>query len=251
MTVDWSPLTSELALWRAENRPLPIWWRDDDAIKETPELTTLLTLSESLNCPVHLAVIPEPATPELVTACRDAENAVPVVHGWTHQNHAPKGEKKAEFGHPRAAALDETSAALARMRDLFGQNLLEMFVPPWNRIDDSVVAGLGAQGYRILSTFTPRKAREVAGMVQINTHVDPIFWRGGGGLADPDLLIAEIVKLLKDRQSGETDAAEPLGFLTHHLVHDAAIWSFTERCLSVLLDGGATPFNLLTTKEIP
>ena len=126
MTVDWSLLTSELALWRAENRPLPIWWRDDDAIEDTPELTTLLTLSERLNCPVHLAVIPKPATPELVTACRNVKNAVPVVHGWTHQNHAPVGQKKAEFGHPRLAALDETSAALARMRDLFGENLLEL-----------------------------------------------------------------------------------------------------------------------------
>ena len=193
----------------------------------------------------------QPATPELVTACRNVKNAVPVVHGWTHQSHAPKGEKKAEFGHPRLAALDETNAALARMRDLFGENLLEMFVPPWNRIDNSVVAGLGAQGYRILSTFTPRRAREVADMVQINTHVDPIFWRGGGGLADPEVLISEIVMLLKDRRLGVTDAAEPLGFLTHHLVHDAAIWGFSERCLSVLLDGGATPLNLLTTKEIP
>ena len=251
MTVDWSRLKSELAIWRSEGRHLPIWWRDDDAIEDTPELTKLLILSDKLSCPVHLAVIPKPATSGLVTVCQDAENAIPVVHGWTHQSHAPMGKKKAEFGHPRAGALDETSAALSRMRELFGTRLLEMFVPPWNRIDDSVVAGLGAQGYRMVSTYTPRKARDVAGMVQINTHVDPIFWRNGGGLADPEALIAGLVKVLEDRRMGATDTEEPLGFLTHHLVHDAAIWSFTERCLSELLEGGASPCNLLKMKDIP
>lgn len=251
MTLDWVPLKNELAQWRAERRALPIWWRDDDAIAETPALDQLLKLSENLECPVHLAVIPKPATSGLVAVCKDADHVVPVVHGWTHQSHAPTGEKKAEFGHPRATALAETETALARMRALFGTRLLEMFVPPWNRIDDSVITGLGAQGYRVLSTYLPRGAREVAGMVQINTHVDPIFWRGGGGVANPEALITGITTLLRDRRRGATDAAEPLGLLTHHLVHDDAIWGFTESCLSVLLEGGAMPCNLLNTKDLP
>jgi hypothetical protein len=65
------------------------------------------------------------------------------------------------------------------------------------------------------------------------------------------VLIAGIVKLLEDRRLGRTDTTEPLGFLTHHLVHDDAIWGFTERCLSVLLEGGAKPCNLLNIKELP
>jgi hypothetical protein len=133
------------------------------------------------------------------------------------------------------------------MRDLFGAQLLEMFVPPWNRIDPSVVAGLAPQGYRMISTFTPRTAPQVAGLMQVNTHIDPIFWRGGGGLVDAETLIQGIITLLQDRRNGTTDATEPLGFLTHHLVHDEAIWGFTQECLSVLLHGGATPCNLLET----
>lgn len=104
-------------------------------------------------------------------------------------------------------------------------------------------------GFRALSTYTPRTTRDAApGLVQINTHVDPIHWRGGGGLADPDAQIATLVQQLQDRRAGRTDATEPLGVLTHHLVHDAAIWEFTHACVSTLLMGGATPINLLSLK---
>ena len=87
------------------------------------------------------------------------------------------------------------------------------------------------------------------GLVQINTHIDPIDWRGGGGLAPEEMVISHIVRLLQDRRMGHADATEPLGVLTHHLVHDAAIWAFSEQLINRLLDGGATPLNLLSLKE--
>ena len=248
MTVDWSPLKSELAIWRSEGRALPLWWRDDDAIADTPALRKLLQMGEDMSLPVHLAVIPEPATNELVQACAGTSFAIPIVHGWAHRNNAPADAKKAEFGHPRSDAAAQTDMALTRLKELFGAQLLEMFVPPWNRIDASVVNGLHTQGYHALSTFTPRATRQVAGLVQINTHIDPIHWRGGGALVTAEALIDAIVRLLQDRRAGATDGAEPLGFLSHHLVHDAAIWGFTQNCLGVLLDGGATPLNLRTMK---
>jgi hypothetical protein len=176
---------------------------------------------------------------------------VPLVHGWCHQNNAPKSEKKSEFGQFRPDALAQTSEGLHRLRTLFGTDLFEMFVPPWNRIDDRIIEGLARQGYCALSAYTPRTTRQVAGLVQINTHIDPIFWRGGGGLVDPDQIEAMVVKLLRDRRSKVTDRAEPLGFLTHHLVHDAAIWDFTERLLGLLLEGGAVACNLSKMKELP
>ncbi len=123
--------------------------------------------------------------------------------------------------------------------------MLPVFVPPWNRIDPALAERLGSLGYIALSTFTPREGRLVApGLVQINTHLDPINWRGGGGLLPADQLIHQLVVLLRDRREGRTDAEEPLGLLTHHLVHDAAIWGFTESCLARLLDGGAVAVDL-------
>lgn len=248
MTTDWSPLRREMALLRENGVALPLWWRDDDAVAPTSALDRLLDMGSRLGLPVHLAVIPAKATTALPPHIVGTKT-VPLVHGWTHENHAPAGAKKAEFGHPRDAAVEETASALDRMQTLFGDQLLPMFVPPWNRIADTVAASLAEQGYRALSTFTPRPTRRTSGLAQINTHIDPIHWRGGGGLVDPAQIITGIVQNLRARWMGEADAREPLGFLSHHLVHDDAIWDFTHACLGELLDGGATPCNLLNMKD--
>lgn len=249
MSPDWSPLNDELAIWRAEGRDLPLWWRDDDATVPTAALEQLLHLAEALGMPVHLAVIPQPATAALAKVIGNSAHATALVHGWAHLNHAPEGQKKAEFGHARPDAAEQAQMGLDRLRGLFGAKLFEMFVPPWNRIDPALIPRLPDLGYRALSTYTPRPAREAApGLVQINTHMDPIHWRGGGGLVDPDSQITALVRHLQDRRRGRADATEPLGFLTHHLVHDPAIWDFTRACLSTLLAGGARPVNLTSLK---
>lgn len=245
MNVDWHPLTAELALWRAQSRRLPVWWRDDDAVAPTAALERLTGLSEKLGLAVHLAVIPKLAEPALPAFTKAHDGIVPIVHGWQHISHAPQGAKKAEFGHPRADAAAEAIRALDRMHTLFADRLLPIFVPPWNRLDAGLLPALAKAGYGGFSTYLPRKARvAVPGLVQINTHIDPIFWRGGRGLVPPSEQIAHIIQLLQDRRQGVTDASEPLGFLTHHLVHNEDIWDFTHACLATLLEGGAEPADL-------
>lgn len=250
MRIDWQPVTRELAAWRAAGLDLPIWWRDDDAVAATPALDRLAALSDRVGVPVHLAVIPKLAEASLVDVCRDTGAFIPMVHGWAHRNHAPLLAKKAEFGHPRPDLHAEAEAGLARISALFRADVLKVFVPPWNRIDARFVRDLPEIGFVGLSTFTPRKAREAApGLVQINTHIDPIHWRGGGGLVATERLVLQIAGLLIDRREGRADRAEPLGLLTHHLVHDAAIWGFAEECLQVLLDGGARVADLYGVQD--
>lgn len=248
MKFDLSRLKSELSIWRAQGLRLPIWWRDDDAIDHTAALDRLIGLSTTLKMPVHLAVIPKYATAALGTACTDTNVTVPMVHGWAHQDHSPAGQKKSEFGQIRPNAIAEAKQGLETLQSLFGPKLLSFFVPPWNRIAAELVSDLATIGYRGLSDFNARPHGLAAkGLVRINTHVDPIFWRGGGGLVPPETLIDTLVQILQNRRAGIFDADEPLGFLTHHLVHDDQIWSFTHACLSTLMDGGAEPVNLLTS----
>lgn len=243
MTVDWRPLETELNQWRDEGLTLPLWWRDDDAIAPTPQLDMLSELSERLKLQVHLAVIPQDADPDLAQYTAQRQTLIPVVHGWAHRNHAPQGEKKSEFRLHRHvdAIVTDAQAGLSRLQDLFGNALRPMFVPPWNRIAPELATRLPGIGFRILSTATPRKAVLAApNLEQINTHLDPIDWRGTRGLVAPNILIAQMVNLLNDRREGRTDSTEPFGVLTHHLVHDQDIWTFTETLLQILLDGPAT-----------
>ncbi|NOD62465.1 MULTISPECIES: polysaccharide deacetylase family protein [unclassified Ruegeria] len=243
MTPDWHPLDTELDHWRASGLSFPLWWRDDDAVAPTPPLDQLADLSAELGLPVHLAVIPHDATPALAEYVADRPSLIPVVHGWAHKNHAPAGEKKAEFrlNRPLDQMVDDAKAGMARLDAMFGGNVRPMFVPPWNRIAPEMVAQLPRLGFRVLSTATPRQTPFAApGLEQINTHLDPIDWRGTRGLINPDILIARTVDLLRDRREGRADNAEPFGILTHHLVHDQDIWTFTEALLRKLLNGPAT-----------
>ncbi len=240
MSPDWRPLQEELRHWQTAGLTLPLWWRDDDAAMPTPQLERLTSLSDDLGLPVHLAVIPRDAGAALAAYVADRPTLIPVVHGWAHQNHAPADEKKAEFRlhRPVEALATDARAGLSKLRDLFGDDLRPVFVPPWNRIGPEVTAQLAGLGYRILSTATSRKAKWAApGLEQVNTHLDPIDWRGTRGLVAPAVLIAQTAQLLRDRREGRADNTEPFGVLTHHLVHDQDIWTFTQDLLHRLLDG--------------
>ena len=246
---DWSPLDVEFKAWRDAQITLPIWWRDDDAIEPTPALERLTTLSRDIEIPVHIAVIPKFATPAL--AALDAfagatPTLIPLPHGFAHENHATAGNKKAEFGPDRAipAASQDIKTAFTTLKSLFGDALVPMFVPPWNRIAPALFPVLAAAGYTALSTFTPRRAAYAApNITQINTHLDPIAWHAGRSLASPETLIAQLVQDLQDRRFGRTDNTEPYGLLTHHLVHDEKIWNFTATLLGRLRNGPTTIYR--------
>lgn len=231
---DWTPLRNELAIWRRENRALPFWWRDDDATEPTPALDRLSSMAQFHDMPLHLAVIPGHASPSLGPALSEGPFRA-VVHGWVHKNTAPETEKKSEFSYLEEAAIMNAQRGLNSLRGLFHTNTYAMFVPPWNRISPSVIDGLHGSGFSYLSTFAPRQSRfAAAGVEQVNTHVDPVDWRGTRGLADPEHLIGNLVKHLQDRRAGRADDAEPLGLLTHHLMQDDQTWAFCDALLQEL-----------------
>jgi hypothetical protein len=233
--------TAELVRWRDEGLILPVWWRDDDAVAPTPALEQLLELAGRFQAPLHLAVIPEPATSELAERLRTA-SAFVLTHGWRHANHASRDQKKAEFesDRPLAVMVQEIAAGRQRLDELFGDKALPVFTPPWNRIAPDVVEALPAIGFAAISTFTPRQAKFAAdGLLQVNTHLDPVAWKSGGGLVDPSLLDSQLARELEARRTGSADNEEPYGLLTHHLVQDDATWTFIAVFLETLMASDA------------
>ena len=227
----------------AEGRSFPFWWRDDDAVEPTPELCRLLDLSERHRVPLGLAVIPARVQEALARVVAESPSVTVLQHGWSHENHAPAGAKKVELGGPDPALrLRELAEGRDRLARQFGDRVAPVLVPPWNRIAGPVVAGLQGLGMRGLSTFAQDRSAEAGpGLAQVNTHLDPVAWREGGGLADEEGLLGVLARAV------ESGTGEPFGILTHHLVHDVWTWRFLEDLMRLL--AGHRAARALTIEE--
>jgi len=234
-TAPWSALTGELDKWAAAGRQATFWWRDDDAASVTPALQRLVATAGAAAAPLALAVIPRHMTADLPACLAPVPGISVVQHGFAHINHAQKGQGAWELGlhRPPATVFAELSTGLKSLQGAFAEHFVPLVVPPWNRIDAAIVAGLPAVGLHALSTFGPRPAPAPApGVIQINTHCDPIKWKGGAHFTGTGRAIDDIVGHLRDRREGRADAGEPTGLLTHHLDLDEACWTFVETLLT-------------------
>jgi predicted glycosyltransferase len=224
----WAAIDRQLETLAEGGRPATVWWRDDDAAEPTEALDRLLDLRARLGMPLALAISPRLATDRLATRLRrEGDDLAVLVHGIEHSNHAPTGKKSCELGfRPIGDLLATLTDGLEDLRARFGTRVLPVLVPPWNRIDAALVPELSAIGYRGLSTFGPRDGAALDGLCIVNTHCDPIAWRQGRGLADEVDILTRLVR--------DLGREEPIGLLTHHLVHDERVWHFTETLLSRL-----------------
>jgi len=233
MDAVWHPLAAELARWHDCGRQIRFWLRDDDAVTPTPALERLVRLGRDNAVPVTLAVIPLLAKEALAEWLANEEGITVTVHGWSHRNHASIAEKKQELGphRPRPTITNELRNGVERIGALFPRRFLPVLVPPWNRIDPSLVPELPALGFEGLSVFGPVKAVQKAILPVINTHIDLMDWHGTRGCRPHGELVEEIVRALRQRFDG---GAEPIGILAHHLVHDESAWLFLEGLFEIV-----------------
>ena len=231
----WQPLADGLARRNGAGRAARFWLRDDDAVEPTDALDRLLGLSGAFAVPVTLAVIPALTGDALADRLQTEPLASVAVHGWSHRNHAPEGQKKQELGthRPRATVLDELAQGLSRLAGLYGARAMPMLAPPWNRIDARLIPDLVPLGFKALSVYGPPQPAPIR---MLNSNVDLMDWHGSRGCRDHAELVNDIVAQL-GRDFDDTDAA--VGLLTHHLVHDQAAWSFLARLFELSLRSGA------------
>ena len=230
----WRPLQTELDRWSGSGLKIRLWLRDDDAIAPSPALDRLAGLGERFGLPVLLAVIPMLAEPALAGALRAMPALLPCQHGCWHRNHAPEGGKKSEFGSLRQADEVQPEIAQARRRlgDLFGEALLPVFVPPWNRIDPNHASLLPQLGFEGLSCFRGYSLGQAGGPRLGNTDLDIMDWGSRTG-RPPEDLIAETCRLLAAKRASPVADDDTFGILMHHRDHDAMAWGFLDRFLAL------------------
>ena len=223
----WSDFESEIGRRRDSGRAVEFWWRDDDAARPNRALERLLALAQKSGVPVALAVIPMHAEPSLFAMLPSGADVL--QHGSDHSNRAAPGEKKTEYpqAEPAEAAMARLAEGRGRLAKLAGGSLLDVLAPPWNRIPPAVIARLASCGIRGLSRYGARRSALAApGVIEINTHVDIVDWKGGRAFLGAEQSLRQAARHLAARREGRADAAEPTGWLTHHACHDENAWAF-------------------------
>ncbi len=237
---DWRDLDNELDAWQEIETPATFWWRDDDAIEPTEQLSRMLELVRRHSTSLALAVIPSKAKVELRSLIENFKAVNVLQHGFAHTNHSPSGEKRSELGPHRdqAVLMEELASGFTEIWKF--KAYLPILVPPWNRIDSNILSKLPEIGYKGISTYTNRSAKFAApGLVSVNAHVDIIDWPATRNFVGTNRALDMVTKHLKDRRTGMVDSTEPTGLLTHHLVHDEGCWTFIDEFLNALGNHGS------------
>ncbi len=233
-TAEWPDLVDELDRWGEAGRVANLWWRDDDAVTPTPQLSELLRLAGEV--PVALAVIPALAQPGLATALEGRPRIVVLQHGWKHANRATHG-KKSEYPEGRSASVvaAEIGAGRARLKALFGRRVVALLVPPWNRFAGEFLPLLSRNGIAGISTMvSPSGAALPPDLVAIDVHVDLVAWHGDHGFIGAAAALGGLVDHLRANRLGAADEAGPIGILTHHLIMDTPTAAFLDRLTALI-----------------
>ncbi len=224
----WAALGAELAAWQAAGVQPCLWWRDDDAVADSPALERLLTLARRHQVPIALAVIPAAIDRSLAGALRrHGETAVVYQHGVDHIDRAG-GPARGEF------PADMASAALAgRLREGWDMladavpGVMPVIVPPWNNVGPNLLVAARAAGYAGISAYG-RGSHMAGGLRRIDCQVDVLTWRGGPRFKGEGRLLRQLIGELRTRRR-QGRLLDPVGVLTHHRdMGDPETWDFLE-----------------------
>jgi len=246
----WEWLGGELDAWADTGHTVSFWWRDDDATEPSDALEKLAGLSDKWKVPLALAVIPSRLKPELIDFLQARKLITVLQHGYAHENYAAPNQRKLELGgtHDTARIIADLAQGYQILERHFTDSFNPVLVPPWNRMDDGLLLRLNEIGFAGISTMKVRRnAYPAPGLLQVNTHLDPINWRHTGGFIGVYPAIAILIQHLQARRTGYRDKDEPTGILTHHLVQNDAVWHFIENLLRLLSNHPAVTWLDSTT----
>ena len=156
--------------------------RDDDVSALSDPFLFLMQTALETGIPVVYGVIPERADKPLIRCLKALKQETPgaldiVQHGWTHEDHSLKGEKKYEFGPLRAAQqqLTDIQSGLTLMRRVFGKTFTPAFVPPYHGFDAATLKSVRESGFKAFSAGrvradVPQGCLDLPAMVSLNTY---------------------------------------------------------------------------------
>ncbi|AMK79402.1 MULTISPECIES: hypothetical protein [Methylomonas] len=218
MPADW--LTPVRAALDAKERPIEIFFRDDDAGWDDSRLFELLDCFQACEVPIDLAMIPQATTEKLVEALLARWQTKPAMlglhqHGFSHDNHEVQG-RKCEFGESRSGdrQYQDLHTGKLQLEQWLGPVLDGIFTPPWNRCSQATADSLVKLGFQALSRNRCAALLNTGTLREIPVAID---WCGiRVKSAQPWLALGQAITDVLQQEH-----PDPLGIMLHHAVMDS------------------------------
>jgi len=132
--------------------------RNDDVSTFSEPLRKFVNFMLIHKIPIIYGVIPARLEKETAVLLREAKEKNPglldiVQHGYAHDNYAPFGEKKYEFGEGRSydRQLHDITEGMKIMHRWFGDLVTPGFIPPYHADDPNTIDAIEALGIPLYS----------------------------------------------------------------------------------------------------
>ena len=221
-----------------------VWWRDDDVFDDTKELNRLLHFSEKHDVPVHLAVIPKHLTDDARVLIKSNRNITVLQHGYAHVNHAKNGAPLNEFSLDREieVMLNEIRCGFTKLSEVFDEQFLPLFVPPWGHVALPVIERLHKIGFVGVSLIGDN-IKNYPNLNNMNVHIDIHSWRTNSEISY-DVIIKPFERIANDfikiisTEKFRSNGYLNIGVLTHSQIMHENDWVIFKRFILALKEVG-------------
>ncbi len=216
----------------ASFKPVPFFFRDDDAGWENELLWDLLDRFQAREVHIDLAVIPVELDADLATALCDRASTGKVhlhQHGFRHVNHEVDG-RKYEFGPSRShdEQLADIAQGRAMITDLLHPYVEPIFTPPWNRCTDQTAAALTNLGFQALSRDHTAAPFGLAELAEVPVTVDWFAKKKSEPWAREEVA-RQLTKQI-------TTGTKPVGVMLHHAITNEEHMGLVDELVALVAD---------------
>jgi hypothetical protein len=212
----------------------PIFFRADDIGAGGRAFEALCHLFRHHSVPLAMAVVPawlSATRSEQLFRYAPLDEAIWGwhQHGWRHFNWQRTG-KKSEFGEQRPLEKQwrDLWQGQQKMQEIFGEHLVPVFTPPWNRLSASTIKILHQLGFKAVSITgpLPRGVKPPGAIKNLRIMLDLHTRKETDGQADFSHLLSELSQILSKR--------EPVGIMVHHQRMTHFAFQFLDELLHLL-----------------
>ncbi len=202
------------------------WFRDDDAGVDNCSLIHLIEFMNNLNINILIAAIPKETDDNLAIKLKKYSNIRIGQHGYSHNNYSK--EEQSEYPENRNEELVKSEIIRGRdkLKDLFGNKFINVFIPPWFEIDKKFQKIIKRENFVAMSNYWGNHINEF-NLIEANCQVDLVDWDIAYTFGGEEFVLNQIINELENDSSN-------IGILLHHERMGEESYSFLNKLITIL-----------------